>query len=230
MAQAFHTSVNLPTPLAALDVKVGFTPALIQLVNFTKLSAPVAARGYRAMWHEAMPDGSAMITVFNAALLDQTSLIAAPTGISLLNSLGFEQAQYGTSISGFTNAAPGVLTVKSTAQLNIAPGSKIRVAALADDQTGTGSLNGDYDVASVTGTTITLVQSTVGKAVYISGGFVSTLQNSLPTSPNPPFNIYGNVPVLFNSAIQGFTINTGVFPNASAGDLILVSCFDTMQP
>lgn len=230
MAQAFYSTVRLPTPLAALDVQVGFIPGLIQLTNLSQVSVPVATHGFKAMWQSGMVDGSAIITAYSGALADMTSFVAAPNGISLLNPLGFEQAQYGATISGFSNAANGVITVDSTARLNIALGSKIRVAALADNQTGTGGLNGDYDVLSITATTITVVQSTVGKAVYVSGGFVTVLQNSLPTVPNPPFNIYSNVPTWFNSAIQGFTIGTGVFPNATANDLILIAAFDSMQP
>lgn len=234
MAQAFYGTVSLSAAAPSnINVQLGFTPGRVELINLTKVQAPVAARGWKAVWQNGMAQGSSVNTVYGAGLFDATVYNAA-NGITWLNPLGSERAQYGSIVSNFTNAANGVITVDSTAQLNIAPGSRIRVASLADNQTGTGGLNGDYDVLSVTPTTITVVQSTVGKAVYVSGGFVTTLQDSNPIAPNPPFNIYGNVPTVFNSAIQGFTIGIGAFPNATYSlatpDLILVSAWDFMQP
>lgn len=231
MAQQLFTSVVVPTPAVAFPVQVGFTPGRIELINQSAVIRQVATQGWKAVWSEGQVAGSAIVTKFVGALSDITSY-QATNGITIFNDLGFEQAQYGATISGFTNAAANtaVITVNSTAQLNIAAGSKIRVAALADNQTGTGSLDGDYDVFAVGATTITVVQSTAAKAVYISGGFVTVLQNSTPSIPNPPFNIYSNVPSWFNTAFHGFTIGTSAFAGWVAADVILVAAYDIMSP
>lgn len=108
-------------------------------------------------------------------------------------------ARYGPIISGFTNANPGVITVDNSFQ--VSESENIRVANVADDQTAL-SLNGDYSVASVTNTTITLNEDTTSRATYISGGFVTVTQLDEPTEPNPPYDAYNNVPDYWNQANQ----------------------------
>ncbi len=252
MAQTLFTSVTLNSAAAAnIYVKVGFTPARIELINLSQLQASphIATNGYKALWQQGMPQGSAITTLFGAsATFLATDGYISTGGITLLNQLGSEQGQYGAVVSGFTNANPGVITVDSTYAASITAGCIIRVALLADNQAGTSSLNGDYYVASVTATTITLGTapaglwtqttlnpiSTVGFSAYVSGGVVTLLQNANATVPNPPNNIYSNVPSWYNEAIQGFTIGTSTFANATysatVGDVILVAAWDAMNP
>ena len=108
-------------------------------------------------------------------------------------------ARYGPIVFGFTNANPGVISVDNTFQ--VTAGQNIRVANVADDQSAI-TLNGNYSVNTVTNTTITLNEDTSGNSVYISGGFVTVIQLNEPTSPNPPFNAYNNVPDYWNQANQ----------------------------
>ena len=257
MAQTLFTTVQLTAAAPSnIYVKVGFVPARIELINLTQLQASphVATNGYKAYWQQGMPQGSAIGTLFGASTTFLATDVYIPTGgITLLNPLGSEQGQYGAVASGFTNANPGVITVDSTYAAGITAGSVIRVSLIADNQTGTvQSLNGDYYVASVTATTITLGAapagtwsqttlnsfntSVTGTSVYVSGGVVTLLQNANATVPNPPHNIYGNVPSWYNEAIQGFIIGTSTFANATYssttpfGDVILVSAFDAMNP
>lgn len=243
--QSLFTTVIVPANTPAIQVQTGFTPGLIKLTNLTRLQASphVATVGYDAMWQFGMPQPSAIISTFLAATFAAVPQYITTGGISLLNPLGSEQGQYGATISGFTNANPGVLTVNSTIPTQIMAGDIIRVAAVADSQVGP-TLNGDYYVASVTGTTITLGTAPAGlwtqttlsslnttsSGVYISGGFVTVLQTAIPTIPNPPYNAYSDVPSWWNSAIQGFTIGTSTFPGWVAADVILVAAWDMMQP
>lgn len=111
----------------------------------------------------------------------------------------FGNARFGPVITAFSNANPGVISVDNSFQVfNL---EKIRVSGLADDQSGE-SLNGDYNVSIVTPTSITVVENTSSRSVYISGGFVSVQQLNEPTSPNPPFDRYNNIPDWWNQANQ----------------------------
>ncbi|MES2409026.1 MAG: hypothetical protein V4509_01855 [Patescibacteria group bacterium] len=245
MAQAFYTTVTVPSGAPAIPVQVGFTPAYIQLINLTNVGTVAATEGFKAIWQTGMAQGTAISTVHGASsTFYDTTVLVASGGISLLNQLGSEQGQYGAVVSGFTNASPGVLTVDGTLSASITAGCIIRVSLVADNQASSVSLNGDYYVASVTATTITLgtapagtwsqttlsAANTTSASVYVSGGVVTLLQNANATTPNPPNNIYSDVPSWYNEAIQGFTIGTSSMAGTAAGDVILVACFDAMQP
>ena len=237
MAQSLFTTTSLLAASSApIYVKTGFVPGRIELINLTKAAGGVATNGYKSVWVNGMASGTALSTIFSATPADVTAWVAT-NGITLVNTTPPLSGQYGAVITGFTNANPGVITVDSTYTANITAGDIIRVAALADDQSGTKSLNGTYTVASVTATTITLTTLTTvagGFSVYISGGYVTVLQTAVPTSPNPPYNVYSNVPTFYNEAFMGFIIGTSVFANATYSltvpDLISVSCWDFMQP
>lgn len=252
--QSLFTTVTLNAASAAnIYVQTGFTPGRIELINLTQLTTPTGTNGYKALWQTGMAQDTSMSTIFKAVTLADTTTLVASNGISLLNQLGSEQGQYGAVVNpvgNFTNANPGVITVDSTSRAQITAGCIIRVSLIADDQTGTlQSLNGDYYVASVTATTITVGTapaglwagplnskntSVTGTSVYVSGGVVTLLQTAAATTPNPPFNIYSDVPDWWNEAIQGFVIGTSVFANANYSlttpDVILVSAWDQMQP
>ncbi len=245
MGQTLFTSVVVPTGAPAFNVKLGFTPGLIQLTNLTNVTTVAATEGFKAFWQYGMAQGTAISTVHGASsTFYDTTVLVASNGITLLNQLGSEQGQYGANISGFTNASPGVITVDSTLAASITAGCIIRVALVADNQAGTQDLVGDYYVASVTATTITLgtapaglwtqtalsAANTTGYSVYISGGVVTLLQNANATTPNPPNTIYSDVPSWYNEAIQGFTIGTSTFAGMAAGDVILVAAYDLMMP
>ncbi len=247
--QSLFTTVSLLSATPSLIyVQTGFTPGRIELIDLTRATTPTATQGWKSLWQTGMVQGSSLNTIYSATPSDET-IYNATNGISLLNQLGApEVATYGPTISAFTNANPGVISVNSTYPAQITAGCIIRVALLADNQAGTQSLNGDYYVASVTPTSITLGTApaglwtqtvlsnpnTTGYSVYVSGGVVTLLQTAFPTMPNPPYNVYSDVPSWYNQSIQGFTIGTSCFPNAgyslTTPDLILVSAWDQMQP
>jgi len=118
----------------------------------------------------------------------------------------FGNARYGANILSFTQANPGVLTVDSTQFFSI--GDDIRVANVVCDTSGN-QLNGEYLISDITNNTITLNQDTTSVGNYISGGFVTVLQES---NPNPTPFLQGNlyqefIPwSVFNQAKGGGTI------------------------
>jgi hypothetical protein len=224
MAQVLFTTKTLSaTPTVPFDVKVGFEPGLIRVVNQGSMAAPANTDVLRFSWQYGMISGSADIETLNAGLIPVPTYTAT-NGITLLGYAPGAHAQYGAVVSAFTNANPGVITVDTTT--GITAGCVIKVEGLADDQTGTGALNGSYTVASVTSTAITLTTTTVGKAVYISGGYVTLVTNANATSPNPPYNIYSNKPTSYNQAIQGFRVGTACLANATANDVLVIAVWD----
>jgi hypothetical protein len=108
-------------------------------------------------------------------------------------------ARFGPVILDFSNATPGVITVDNSYQ--VFANETIRVAGLVDDQSAA-TLNGIYTVDFVTPTAITLLEDTSSKSVYISGGYVTVVTLDEPTSPNPPYDRYNNVPDFWNQANQ----------------------------
>ena len=171
----------------ALNFDVGFDVAKIEIWDLTTPN--------RFEWTSNMADAS----VFVLGTLAYTTT----NGVTPLA----QSASYGPAISGFTNANPGVITVNDTATFGIAAGDTIKVAGVADDGSGTASLNNTFTVASVTATTITLVEDTsvTGYSVYVSGGTVIRV-----TDTN------GDAVALENKAIRGVTLGTSAVGANSA--------------
>ena len=170
------------------NLDVGFTVDQITITNRT-----AQAQFY---WDSNMPDAS--------YLRVDTGAYTASNGFTPLS----QSAIYGASITGFTNANPGVITASNIAQVGIVAGDTIMVSAVADDGTGT-SLNGEFTVASVTATTITLVENTSAPtySVYVSGGKATRISDT-----------NGDAVPTENYAIQGITLGSGV--RGSSNDLI----------
>lgn len=168
------------------NLDVGF---LVDQITITNRTA-----GAQFYWDTSMPDGS--------FLRVDTGAYTATNGFTPLA----QSAVFGASISGFTSVNPGVITADGIAQVGIVAGDTIKVAELAQANTGT-SKNGTFTVASVTATTITLNENTTGYAAYVSGGTVTRVKdvnnNPIPTE---------------NFAIQGITLGSGV--RGTANDLI----------
>lgn len=233
MAQVLFTTAVVVSASSPINVKVGFQPGKVEIINLNSVATPVDGEIWKNVWQYGMSSGAVINTVYQAvddgvgtSLVDQT-VYSSSNGISLLGFAPGAEAQYGAVVSGFTNANPGVITVDSTS--GISAGCVIRVEAVADDQTGTASsLNGVYTVASVTATTITTTTNTsvTGYSVYVSGGFVTLVSNANAVIPNPPNNIYSNVPSWYNQAIQGIRIGTSALTNADASDVLLVGVWD----
>jgi len=187
MAQMKQLSWTNASTAVALNFDVGFTVSKIEIWDLTTPN--------RFEWTSNMADAS----VFVLGTLAYTTT----NGVTPLA----QDASYGPAISGFTNANPGVITVNDTATFGIAAGDTIKVAGVADDGTGTASLNNNFTVASVTATTITLVENTsvTGYSVYVSGGTVTRV-----TDTN------GDAVALENKAIRGVTLGTSAVGANSA--------------
>jgi len=180
MAQIKTFSWTNPASAVARNLDVGFAVAEVTTINVTA--------GGSFQWMDTMPVGYYLDV--------DAGTITTSNGFTPLA----QSAVFGATVTGFTNANPGVITASNIAQVGIVAGDTIKVAAIADDGTGT-SLNGTFTVASVTATAITLVENTSAPtySVYVSGGRATRVSDTngdaIPTE---------------NFAIQGVTLGTGV--------------------
>jgi hypothetical protein len=111
----------------------------------------------------------------------------------------FGNARYGANFISYTLADPGVITVDSTQFFNI--GDQVRVANVVCNGK---QLNGDYLITDMTNNTLTINQDTTLFGTYVSGGFVTILQEANPR-PSNQSNFYQEfIPwTVFNQAIGG---------------------------
>ena len=172
---------NPSSGTAATNISFGFQVDSITVYNSTT--------GAIVAWNSSMADAS----FFD---VDAGSYTAS-NGFTPLS----QNAAYGATISGFTNASPGVLTVDDTSTFGFAAGDTIEVSEVADDLTGTNSLNNTFTIASITATTITTATntSTTGYSVYVSGGVVTRISDT-----------NGLAIATENFAIQGLIFGTSV--------------------
>lgn len=169
-----------PATAVARNETVGFTVGEITVTDITN--------SHQYYWNSSMTDAY-YVTV-------EDGTVTTSNGFTPLA----QSTAIGATISGFTNANPGVITVNDTSTFGFATGDTIKVCEVADDGTGDASLNGTFTVASVTATTITLVENTsvTGYSVYVSGGRAIRVSD-ISGTPIPTQNL----------AIQGITIGTG---------------------
>lgn len=185
MAQIKRFSWTNPNPAVARNLDVGFKVDKIEIWDLTTPN--------RFEWMSNMADAS----IFVLGTLAYTTT----NGVTPLA----QNAAFGASISGFTNANPGVITVNDTATFGFAAGDTIKVAELADDGSAANSLNGEFTVASVTATTITLVENTSAYSVYVSGGKAVRVSDT-----------NGDAVPIENKAIRGVTLGTSAVGANSA--------------
>lgn len=190
MAQIRVFTWTNANPAVALNFDVGFTVAEITVVDQTN--------GGSWYWNSGMTSGYYLDV--------DAGTITTSNGFTPLA----QSTRVGPTVSGFTNANPGVITVDSTSGFGFAVGDTIRVVNLADNGTAT-TLNGQYTIASFTGTTITTGTNTSARSVYVSGGQVIRVSDSASTA----------IPTE-NFAIRGITIGTGAVGAASASMMAVV--------
>ena len=178
MAQLKVWGWTNPAAAVARHEDVGFTVAEITVTNVTD--------GKQYYWNSAMSDAY-YVTV-------DTGAVTTSNGFTPLT----QNATMGATVSGFTNANPGVITVNDTSVYNFAVGDTIKVTDIADDGSST-SLNGTFTIAGITATTITLTTNTSAYSAYVSGGYVIRVSDSAGT-PIAQENV----------AIRGITFGTGV--------------------
>lgn len=188
MAQVKTFSWTNPNPAVARNLDVGFTVAEITTIDITN--------GGSWQWVTGMADASSLDV--------DAGTISGSNGFTPLA----QNAAFGATISNFTNAANGVITVNDTSTFGFAVGDTIKVAELADDGSDTNSLNGEFTIQSLTTTTITVEEDTQvanNYSVYVSGGIVSRVSD---TNGDP-------IPTQ-NFAIRGMTVGTTPVGAASA--------------
>lgn len=179
MAQMKRFSWTNPAAAVARNLDVGFTAAKVEIWDLTTPN--------RFEWTSDMADAA----YFTLGTLAYTT----SNGVTPLA----QSTAVGATISGFTNANPGVITVNDTATFGFAAGDTIKVSGVADDGAAASSLNGSFTVASVTATTITLVEDTSsGYSAYVSGGYAVRVSDT-----------NGVAIALENQAIRGVTLGTG---------------------
>lgn len=193
MAQIKTFTWTNPNPAVARNLDCGFQPVEVTTIDVTN--------GGSWQWIDGMGDGYVLDV--------DAGTVSSSNGVTPLD----QGAVFGAAISGFTNASPGVITAANVAQAGIVAGDTIKVAGVADDGSGTNSLNNEFVVASVTATTITTTTDTsvTGYSVYVSGGFVSRVSDS-NGDPVPTENV----------GIQGVTLGTTAVGAASAAMVAIV--------
>lgn len=186
MTQAKTLGWTNPNPAIARDQSVGFAVSEVTTVDTTN--------GGSFYWNSSMASGSYLDV--------DAGTIGVANGFTPLS----QNAMFGAAITGFTNANPGVITASNIAAFGFAAGDTIETSAIADDLSGT-TLNGQFTIASVTATAITLTQNTSAPtySVYVSGGFVTRITD-----------VNGDAVPTENVAIRGITIGTSVVGGNSA--------------
>lgn len=181
-----------PSTAVAKNISVGFTPTKVEIWDLTTPA--------KYEWTADMDDAS----VFNPS----TPALTSTNGVTPLS----QDVRFGPSISAFTNANPGVITVDDVSTFGIVAGDTIKVTGIADDGSAT-TLNGTYTVASVTATTITTETNTTAYSTWVSGGYVIRVSDSDGTP----------IPVE-NKAIEGVTLGTSAVGANSADMVALFYC------
>ncbi len=195
MAQIKRFTFTNPASAVAKNLDVGFTVSQILSIDTT------AVTGGTFEW---------VLGMANDSYIDgATDLVVLTNGFTPLSQV----STYGADISGFTNAANGVITVNDTVTFGFAVGDSIKVAELADDLTGTNSLNNTFTILSLTDTTITVEEDTsvTGFSVYVSGGVVTRISD-VDGFPIPTENF----------AIQGITLEVDVVGGNDAEMVVIV--------
>jgi hypothetical protein len=192
MAQIKRFAWTNPSTAVARNLNTGFTVAKIEIFNLTTAAA--------LAWTADM----AVASIFNVGVPAYTTT----NGVTPLA----QNAAFGATISNFTNANPGVITVNDTATFGFAAGDTVKVSELADDSSDANGLNGNFTVDSVTATAITLVENTSSYSVYVSGGVVTRVSDA-----------NGDPVPIQNKAIRGVTLGTSAVGGNS--EVMVAVCY-----
>jgi len=191
MAQVKTFTFTNANPALARNQDVGFVVAEVTTVDTTN--------GGSWYWNNQMAD---------AASLDVDSgAFSGSNGFTPLS----QSAAYGSAMSAFTAANPGVITCSDTAVFGFAAGDTVSVEAVAESGAGASLNRKTFTIASLTATTITMDQDTSSAAVYVSGGVVSRVSDSA-----------GDAIALENKAIRGITV--GTTPVGAASAVMVMVC------
>jgi len=194
MAQIKVETWTNPAAAVARDFNLGFEVAEVVSIDITN--------GGSWKWIKGMGDGYALDV--------DAGTVATSNGATPLA----ENATYGSTISAFTNANPGVITVEDAVQGGFVAGDTIKVTAIAESGAGA-SLNAEYVIASISGNALTTATDTSASAVYVSGG------NAIRVS-----NAAGDAIAVDNSAQRGITLGTGM---VGANDASMIAIFKSEE-
>jgi len=190
MAQIDIQTWTNPASAVARDFDVGFEVAEVISIDITN--------GGSWQWIKGMGDGYVLDV--------DAGTVATSNGVTPLN----EGAIFGSAISAFTNASPGVITVADASQGGYAAGDVIKVSGIAESGSGT-SLNGEYTIASISGNALTTGTDTTAYKVWVSGGFAVRKQDSA-----------GNAIPIENVGRRGVTLGT---TPVGANDASMIAIF-----
>lgn len=195
MAQMKTYSFTSAASPANVDIDVGFDVAFAELINETgQGSSANPGVVKRARWSDTMANAEAALVKNTDGAATDTSSFITSAGFSMIT----QGAIYGSAVTGFTNANPGVITVSDAAGAGFVAGDVINVVELADDGTAT-TLNGQYTIASISGNAITTTTNTSAYSVYVSGGNAYRVEN-----------VSGQPIAIVNRGKRLFRIGTGL--------------------
>lgn len=207
---------------AAFNIDLGFVPDRFTVTNYTKTVAGSGV-GYSEWIRNVVPTDNALITTYTAG---------APV-VTLLASNGFTPVQLGGdwqstqyTITGITNANPGVVTVTSISPTNTLTLVNGMIVTISNVVGMTQVNTNRYVVAGISGSTFKLYDlfgnpvDTTGFGTYSSGGIVN--QISYPAT-GPTINAAtGQISAQGNPAgnqydigYEGITVGSGVAGSAS---------------
>lgn len=207
---------------SAVNLALGFVPDRFTILNYTKTAAQSGV-GYSEWINKVVASGKALISTYTAGV--PTVSLLASNGITPVATGG---VWYNTNytITGITNANPGVVTVSSvspTGGLTLANGDTVTISGVV----GMTQVNENrYIVSGISGNTFTLYDlfgnpvDTTAFGTYSSGG-IANLISYPATAPtinattgqiiaqgNPAGNLY-------DTGYEGVTLGTGVVGSAS---------------
>lgn len=209
---------------AAVTLPLGFLPDVFRITNYNKTAAAPAAGVCYSQWiRNVSPNATAIIDTYTAGAPVRS--ILGTNGITPVT-LGGDWQNTIYTITGITNANPGVVTVQSVTPANartLVNGMTVTVSSVVGMQ---GVNTNRYIVAGLTGTSFNLYDlfgnpvDTTAFGTYVSGGQLDVISYP-PTAPvlDP---VTGQVLVPGNPAglqydigYQGVTLGTGVVGAAS---------------
>lgn len=172
---------------AAVTLPLGFVPDKFQIYNYTVLAAASAtpAVGYSLWLKNTVPSANALIDTYTSGA-PVTTLLTSNGITPVILGGNWQNTIY--TITGITNANPGVVTVTSvtpTNSMTLVNGMTFTISSVV----GMKGLNTNrFVVAGITGTSFSLYDTfgnpvdTTALGTYVSGGQIDVISYQ-PTAP-----------------------------------------------
>jgi hypothetical protein len=218
---------------AAVSLALGFVPDKFNVTNYTVLAADSAspAVGYAEWFRNVVPSGDALVNTYTSGA-PVTTLITSNGFTPVVLGGDWQNTLY--TITGITNANPGVVTVSSvspTNSLTLVNGMTFTISGVSGM---TGLNTNRFVVAGLSGTTFNLYDTfgnpvnTTALGTYVSGGEMDVISYP-PTAPvlNP---VTGQVitpgspaGLQYDIGYEGITLGTGVV--GASGNVLFWEAF-----